>query len=57
MKIWKLAGTAALGMAALGSVSGGISAQSPTEVRWLSDFEQASAESRRSGKPLFVAFR
>lgn len=29
----------------------------PAEVTWRSDFEEARAEARRTGAPLFVVFR
>jgi hypothetical protein len=32
-------------------------AYSQTDIRWRADFETAWAESKQSGKPLFVVFR
>jgi hypothetical protein len=35
----------------------GLAAGAPEEPRWHEDYEQARAEARRTGKPLFVVFR
>lgn len=58
MKVWHLAGAAALGVTAL---VGGTAAQGPAraqeDVVWHSDYTAAEKLARESGKPLFVAFR
>lgn len=58
MKPWHFGGAVLTGVALLVA---GASIQPPARaqqtVNWQSDFEAARAVARRTGKPLFVAFR
>lgn len=56
MNRWKIG--AALGCGIIGGAA--LCLQAPAAqatVAWQSDYSQASAQARREGKPLFVAFR
>lgn len=59
MRPWQLGTVLMLGMVSLtGSSAVRLTAALPDgAVAWMSDYEAARAESRRSGRPLFVAFR
>jgi hypothetical protein len=58
MKPWRLCTALTLGIAALGGSSAVRPAEAPAAAPvWIGDYEAARAEARRTGKPLFVAFR
>jgi hypothetical protein len=58
MRPWQLGAALTLGVAALGgSGAVGPAAAPAASVAWMDDYEAARTEARRSGKPLFVAFR
>jgi hypothetical protein len=59
MRPWQIGTILMLGVASLTGSSALRPAAAPVSgsVAWMSDYEAARAEARRTGKPLFVAFR
>jgi hypothetical protein len=58
MKPWQLCSALLLGVASLAGRGAVVpDAQPVAKPAWRSDYEAARAEARRTGKPLFVAFR
>jgi hypothetical protein len=58
MRSWQLGTTLSVGFAVLAGGSATRPAPTaPAPVAWRSDYEAARVDARRTGKPLFVAFR
>jgi hypothetical protein len=58
MRPWQLCSAVTLGVASLAGGGGVRPATAPIAApAWTGDYEAARAEARRTGKPLFVAFR